>query len=98
MKLEFSPEAIKDLEGIAAFIAMDSALAAERMLGAIREKCLVIAAQPLLYAPQDEFPGYRRALAKPFGIWFRVVDNDIVRVERVVHGARDLPTLFDLEA
>jgi len=58
MRLSYSPAALADIESIADHIAADNPLAAERMVLAIQTKCAAAAANPLHYAPQDEFPGY----------------------------------------
>jgi toxin ParE1/3/4 len=93
VKLSYSPAALADIESITDHIAADNPFAAERTVLAIRAKCAAAAANPLHYAPQDEFPGYRRAWAQPYGIWFQI-DGDRVRIERILHGARDVRTLL----
>ena len=93
--VEFSRQAERDLEEIGDFIARDNPLAADRVVGALHTKCLLIAQRPLLYSVREDIaPGFRRALARPYGIWFQVLASKTVRIERVVHGARDLSALF----
>lgn len=90
-----SDQAEADLEDIGAYIAHDSPRAAERVMAALLAKCELIAVQPTLYpAREDIAPGFRRALWKPYGVWYQITADGNVRIERIVHGARDLPSLF----
>jgi toxin ParE1/3/4 len=93
VSLEYAPAALADIEEIADHIAVDSARGAERIVLAIHAKCAAIAESPLLYPLQDQFPGYRCAFVRPYGLWFRV-DDGVVRIERVLHGARDIPAVL----
>ncbi|MBC7769627.1 MAG: type II toxin-antitoxin system RelE/ParE family toxin [Phycisphaerales bacterium] len=98
MRLEIAERAEQDIEEIGDHIALDSPLAAEGVVAKIEAKFAAIAQQPLLYAEQSDIaPGFRRALVYPYSIWFRIKDVDTVRIERVVHGARDLQPLFESE-
>ena len=95
-RLIISPQAEADLEEIGDHIAQDSPRQAIRIVSALREKCALISAQPFLYPLSEETAaGFRRALVTPYGIWFQVLDNGDIRVERIVHGSRDLPSLFE---
>ncbi|MFT3728516.1 MAG: type II toxin-antitoxin system RelE/ParE family toxin [Terricaulis sp.] len=95
-RLILSDQAEVDLEEIADYIAKDSPRAALRVVTALRAKCAIIAEQPELYPVLESItPEFRRALARPYGIWFQIAPDDTVRIERIVHGARDLPSLFE---
>ena len=49
---------------------------------------------PLAYAAREDLaPGLRMAAMGRYVIFFRVL-GDVVRIERVLHGARDLLALF----
>lgn len=97
-RLIISNQAEADLEEIADHIAKDNPRAAARVVEAILQKCDLIALQPEIYPTlEDIAPGFRRALARPYGVWFQILDNQVVRIERIVHGARDLPTLLGPE-
>ncbi len=39
-------------------------------------------------------PGLRRSVVKPYVVLYRT-QGDVVRIERVLHGMRDLPSLID---
>ncbi len=98
MRLEIAERAERDLEEIGDHIAQDNPLAADRVVEAIESKFATIGINPLLYAPQDDIaPGFRRALVGAYSIWFRIVDRKAVRIERIVHGARDFPSSFESE-
>lgn len=94
-RLILSEKAEADLEEIAAHIAEESPRAAVQVIAAIRAKCELIALQPLLYPVREDIAsGFRRALANPYGLWFQLLPDGSVRIERIVHGARDLPSLL----
>ena len=90
----FSPESRQDLLDIGDYIAKDSLANARRFVGKLIDRCRQIGQTPLAYPERDDLvPGLRFA---PFGryvIFFRVLDG-VVRIERVLHGARDVSTLF----
>lgn len=97
-RLILSEKAEADLEENAAHIAEDNPRAAVEVITAIRAKCELIALQPLLYPVREDIaPRFRRALANPYGLWFQVQADGSVRIERIVHGARDLPSLLQGE-
>ena len=95
MRLELSRFVESDLEAIAAFIAEDHPRRAVSFLAEIRRKILRIGEQPLLYQLRPEIgAGARLAVVGHYLILFRIA-ADAVRIERVVYGGRDLPSLFD---
>lgn len=93
-ELVFAPLAERDLEDIGDYIAQDNPRAAVRMLKALHDQCALVARRPLLYPVRADIgPDFRHALVKPYGIWYRILPGE-VRIERILHGARDLPTLL----
>ena len=96
MRLRLSPFVPGDLEEIATYIAQDSPRHALRVIRLLRAKMLEIAKDPLLYRLRPELGvDARLAVVGSYVILFRIRDHT-VRVERVVHGMRDLPaTLGD---
>jgi plasmid stabilization system protein ParE len=98
MRLRFSPFVKYDLAEIAEYISQDSPRHAANWIRVLRSRFAEIAQQPLLYRLRPEL-GTDARLA-PIGhyvILFRV-RQDTVRIERVVHGSRDLlPTLEEIE-
>lgn len=96
MKVVFSPRSEEDLEEIADFIARDSPRSAIRFIAGIRATCEKLADTPLGYEVQPQIdPDIRRAVHGRYLIFYSV-NADRVRVERILHGARELKDdLFD---
>ena len=90
----FSPMAVEDLEGILEYIARDKPAAAIRFVEMLEEKCNTLARFPLLGASRDQLAkGLRVFLVGNYAIYYRP-EADSVRIERVLHGARDADALF----
>jgi toxin ParE1/3/4 len=98
MRLTLSPLVPGDLEEIAEYIALDSPRHAARMIRLIRARVKEIAERPEIYRLRPEIGADARlASVGQYVILFRIRQN-VVRVERVVHGGRDLlPILEDAE-
>jgi plasmid stabilization system protein ParE len=95
MRLRLSPLVPEDLEEIGDFIAQDSPRYALRTLSLLRAKIREIAKQPAIYRLRPEIaPDARIAIVGQYVILFRICDR-IVRIERVLHGNRNLPDLWD---
>jgi toxin ParE1/3/4 len=91
MQLEVSRRALDDLKRIARFIAKDKPLAAENFVDLIWSEFHVIRQHPLIFPEiAAVFPGLRKGRVGNYLILFRVQD-DVVRIARVIHGMRDLP-------
>jgi len=83
-----------DLEEIWLFIARDDPRAADRYLRYIVSKFTVLASMPYMGRQRDQLtPGLRSFPVRNYLIFYRPRDNGI-EVVRVLHGARDLPPLF----
>ncbi len=90
-RLVFSPRASADLEEIGDYIARDNAARALSFLEELRGNCVAILGAPAAYAPREDLgAGVRMAVHGRYLILFRA-DADIVRVERILHGACRLP-------
>ena len=90
----FSPKSRQDLLDIGDYIAKDSRANARRFVGKLMEQCQRIGHAPLAYTGREDLaPGLRMAPMGRYVIFFRVL-GDVVRIERVLHGARDLLALF----
>lgn len=96
MKVVFSPRSEEDLEEIADFIARDSPRRAISFIEEIRETCDALADAPLGHELQAHLhPDIRRAVHGRYLIFYSVGGGRI-RIERILHGARDLKDdLFD---
>jgi toxin ParE1/3/4 len=94
MPVVFSPRAVVDLRDIGDWIAADSPRRALTFVAELREHASKIANIPFGYVRREDLgSGLRMAVHRPYLLFFRV-DADVVRIERVLHGARDLPEVF----
>ncbi len=90
MRLLLSPRVPGDLEEIADYIAQDSPRQAVRVLRLLHERMREIARQPQLYRLRPELGSEARiASMGNYIILFRI-RGQTVRIERVLHGGRDL--------
>jgi len=93
-RLLFTPLAEADLNEILEYIAHDKPIAAKRFVARIRDRCQLIASNPLIGQTRPEFPGnYRSFPVGTYVIFYRVV-HDAVEIHRVLHGARDIDSLL----
>ena len=95
MLLRLSPCVPSDLEEIVDYIAQDSPRHAARVLRLLRARMKEIAKQPQIYRVRPEIGADARltTVGKTV-ILFRIRKN-AVRIERVVHGSRDLLSILE---
>ncbi|MGH7210518.1 MAG: type II toxin-antitoxin system RelE/ParE family toxin [Acetobacteraceae bacterium] len=95
-RLLLSPRAVTDLEDIAAYIARDNPLRAAAFVNELEARCAAVARDPLSYPTREDLASELRvAVHGRYLVLFHAsADGDAVRVERVVHGARDLRRLL----
>lgn len=94
----FSPKSRQDLLDIGDYIAKDSPANARRFVGKLIDQCKRIGRAPLGYVSRDDVaPGLCMAALDRYVIFFRVLEG-VVRVERVLHGARNLPVVVGKES
>jgi len=94
MRVELSRLVATDLEDIGDWIAEDNPRRAVSFIREFREAFLKIGEGPLLYQLRPEIgEDARLKTVGRYVILFRI-DGDVVRIERVVFGGRDLPPLF----
>ncbi len=90
----FSGPAESDLEAIGDYIAEDNPLRAVSFIKEVRARCRKIADNPKLHPLRDEVvAGLRMATHGDYLIFYRETDSG-VRIERILHGARDYTSLF----
>jgi toxin ParE1/3/4 len=95
MQLTLSDFVEGDLDEIAAYIAEDSPRRAVSFIREIRGKFNDIQHNPLLYQLRPDIGETARlATHGRYSILFRVV-AEVVRIERVVYGGRDLAAVMD---
>jgi toxin ParE1/3/4 len=93
-RVTFSPKSRQDLFDIGDYIAKDSRANARGFVVKLLEQCHRIGNAPLGYTSRDDLaPGLRLAAIGRYVIFFRPIDNT-VRIERVLHGARNLPVVL----
>ncbi len=93
-KVTFSPKSRQDLLDIGDYIAKASKANARRFVAKLIEQCQRIGNAPLGYVGREDLaPGLRMAALGRYVIFFRVIDG-VVRIERVLHGARNLPAVL----
>jgi len=96
----FLPQARKDIYDLALYIGKDSPAAAERFLNAVAGTCAMLAALPKTGVVRSfKHPTLAklrmmRVEGFPHYLVFYLPDRTGIVVVRVVHGTRDLPTLF----
>lgn len=94
MQLEFSRFIENDLDEIADFIAEDNPARAVTFIKEIRSKFGEIQRNPLAYQLRlDIGDEARMATLGNYAILFRVT-GEVVRIERVAYGSRDLPNIL----
>ena len=95
-RLIWSPTAQFDLKDIAAFIAEDSALAAERFVRSLFQAVERLADFPESgrIVPEFNDPAIREIIRKPCRIVYRTNSRKrIVEIARVWHAARGIPEI-----
>lgn len=94
MRLTITPLAELDLEAIADYIAADNLERALTFIVELREQCRRIAGNAQAYRRRIELGSDIRSCAYGNYVVFFSASHDEVTVIRVLHGARDIPTLF----
>lgn len=97
-RYQFTPEAVDDLFEIWSFIAADSIEAADRVESAIYEACDFLADSPLAGRVRSDLTSLplRFWVLQPYSNYLIVYDpkTDPVRIIRILHGARNIPSLL----
>ncbi len=90
-----APKASADLDQIAAFIARDNPIRAATFVEELLSVCRRIPAHPENYPRRSHLgPGMRVAIHKSYLVFF-TNHPDEIRVERVLHSARNTARLFE---
>ena len=97
MRVELSSFIEDDLDTIADYIAQDNPTRALSFIREIRVQIRAVGQNPLLYRLRPELgEDARMALVGRYVILFRIL-GDIVRIERILYGGRNLFALFQQE-
>jgi toxin ParE1/3/4 len=93
--LHFSPEAAQDLNDIYDYLVQHSPAAAARTTQALERACRLLARLPGMGTACDDLrPGMRKFPSGRYVIFYRPTDDGI-EVVRILHGARDFPSVFN---
>ncbi len=90
-RLDFTPEALADLEQITAFISLDSPAAAIRVRARFFATFDKLAFMPTARAGRNAGTFEKPVRGLPYIIAFELPDKITLRILRVMHGARDWP-------
>lgn len=95
MPVTFAPAAVQDVEEIGDYIHAENPAAAGRFIAALRARCERIGDAPHSGVPRSSlWPGLRSIAFQRYVIFYGT-DGDAVRIERVLHGARDIDAIFE---
>ena len=90
-----TPQALQDLEEIHDYIADDSAGAALRFINLLERKCKSLGLTPAMGRRREELASNLRSLpVRKYVIFYRQ-NKERVEIIRILHGARDIITLFE---
>lgn len=92
---EFSPESRLDLLEIATFIARDNPGRARSFVTELETACCNLVAHPEIGAPRPELHQNLRMFPHGRYLIFYVLLHDTVRIERILHGARNISGQFN---
>jgi toxin ParE1/3/4 len=94
-RVEISYQAGRDLEEIEDFISRDNPDAAAQLIQEILEKCELLSRHPQAGDDRSELhPGLRGFPVGNYLIFYSLPSDGII-VVRIIHGARDVPKLFE---
>jgi len=94
-QLLFTALAREDLLQVARFIARDNPERARTFVGELRRQCIRLVEQPNLGASRDDCAKGLRMLPHGRYLIFYCLMDDGIKVERVLHSARDIGRLFE---
>jgi toxin ParE1/3/4 len=95
MRVRVSRRAEMDLAEITDFIALDNPERAYQFEDELLEHAQKIARAPLAYVERPDLRPGLRSCAHGAYVLFFTVDEQGVRIERILHGARDLGPLLN---
>lgn len=93
--VRYAPQAERDLQSIGDYLEREaSPRVARRWIARLLAAAEALAEMPLIGVQDEDLGGRRRLIVRPYLIIYRTLDDGSVRIVRVVHGARDIPSLF----
>jgi toxin ParE1/3/4 len=95
MRVVITAPAEADLEEVFDYIALENPRAAKKYVAELRRKIRGLGQFPRAHPLRNDLrPGFRTVAHGSHLIVFRIAGN-LVEIVGVVHGARDLPSLFE---
>jgi plasmid stabilization system protein ParE len=98
IRLEFAPRARADIDDIELYLTREAGRnRAKAMLKRIRDRVGLLAEFPEIGTVRDDYGGRRILPCRPYIIIYRLRRHgevSVLIVLRIVHGARDIPTLL----
>jgi toxin ParE1/3/4 len=98
IRYQFTPQAVADLFDIWSFIAEDNPAAADRVEEAVFRACDLLADSPLAGRIRKVLTALpvRFWVVQPYSNYLIVYrpENEPLRIIRILHAARDLPTVL----
>ena len=99
MAYKFTELADQDLQDISYYIALDNEVAAQRVYESVLETCAMVAEIPNMgrrpmYVEDQDILFLNVQKFKRYLVFYRKRSDDVL-ILRVIHGARDLPALFN---
>lgn len=91
---EIAHRARIDLKGIYRYIAEDNRQAARKLQATFLARFSMLGRQPHIGEPRDELLSGLRSFPVGNYVIFYFPSDDRVRIARVLHGARDIESLF----
>jgi toxin ParE1/3/4 len=97
VRVVFSPRAANDIEEIGDYIFSDNPKAARKFITDLKSRCERLKNAPQGGMLRSELGHSTRSV--PFGryVIFYIALVDEIRIERVLHGARDIPAVYATE-
>ena len=99
MRLRIAPQAEADLDSIWLYVATESASVeiADRLIDSLTSRFLLLARHPYVGRSREhEFGPGMRSLAVSEYVIVYTIEADALAILRVVHGRRDLDSIFSL--
>lgn len=94
MQPQYTVEATEDILEIWRYVALSSERQADKVVQEIYDHCELLAGSPMIGESCEKYrPGLRRSRVGRFLIFYQPMQNGI-HVARILHGARDIDSLF----
>jgi toxin ParE1/3/4 len=95
VRVEFAPRARLDLIEIGDYLeTVAGKRTASRWVLRLEAAARGIADQPHAHPENADLGGRRRVIVRPYVVVYRIASAELVRIVRILHGARDLPAIF----